>query len=117
MYEASEEQALANLKNSQANLRIQKLNLEWCRVLSPIDGQVSRYYLTVGNLVVQDQTVLTSIVSLDPVYVYFDMDERTVLDVRARSTKARSRRGSAKKAGSPCFSACPASAAFHTKGN
>ena len=40
---------------------------------------VSRYYLTVGNLVNQDQTLLTTIVSLDPMYAYFDMDEPTLL--------------------------------------
>ena len=50
--------------------------------MSPIDGQVSRYYLTLGNLVNQDQTLLTTIVSLDPMYVYFDMDERTLLQIR-----------------------------------
>ena len=45
------------------------------KVISPIDGQVSRYYLTLGNLVTQDQTLLTTVVSLDPMYAYFDVDE------------------------------------------
>jgi multidrug efflux system membrane fusion protein len=58
------------------------LNLDFTKVTSPIDGQVSRYYLTLGNLVSQDSTLLTTIVSLDPMYVYFDMDERTVIRVR-----------------------------------
>ena len=49
---------------------------------SPIDGQVSRYYLTLGNLVTQDQTLLTTVVSLDPMYAYVDVDEPTVLRVR-----------------------------------
>ncbi len=49
---------------------------------SPIDGQVSRYYLTLGNLVTQDQTLLTTVVSLDPIYAYVDVDEPTVLRVR-----------------------------------
>src|SRR5262249_25575923 len=52
------------------------------KVTAPIDGQVSRYYLTVGNLVNQDQTLLTTVVSLDPMYVYFDMDEPTLLRLR-----------------------------------
>jgi multidrug efflux system membrane fusion protein len=43
---------------------------------------VSRYYLTLGNLVNQDQTLLTTVVSLDPMYVYFDMDESTLLQIR-----------------------------------
>ena len=49
---------------------------------SPIDGQISRYYLTPGNLVNQDQTLLTTIVSLDPIYAYFDMDEPTLVRIR-----------------------------------
>src|SRR5262249_11903979 len=52
------------------------------KVTSPIDGQVSRYYLTLGNLVNQDQTLLTTVVSIDPIYAYFDMDERTLIQVR-----------------------------------
>ncbi len=43
---------------------------------------VSRYYLTLGNLVNQDQTLLTTIVSLDPMYAFFDMDEPTLLRIR-----------------------------------
>ena len=43
---------------------------------------MSRYYLTLGNLVTQDQTLLTTVVSLDPMYAYVDVDEPTVLRVR-----------------------------------
>ena len=50
--------------------------------ISPIDGQISRYYLTLGNLVNQDQTLLTTVVSVDPMYVYFEMDEPTLLRTR-----------------------------------
>jgi multidrug efflux system membrane fusion protein len=53
--------------------------------VAPIDGRADRYNLTPGNLVTQDQTVLTTIVSLDPVYAYFDVDERTLLRVRKAS--------------------------------
>src|SRR5262249_55227350 len=49
---------------------------------APIDGIVGRNYCTVGNLVTQDQTLLTTIVSQGPVYAYFDLDERTYLSVR-----------------------------------
>ncbi len=79
---AQMEQAEANLNLAKANRDYAKLQLDWTRVVSPIDGQVSRYYLTLGNLVTQDQTLLTTVVSLDPMYVYFDVDERTVLRVR-----------------------------------
>jgi membrane fusion protein, multidrug efflux system len=79
---ASVEQADAQIKAAQAVLEAYKLNLSFCQVRSPIDGQVSRYYYTLGNLVNQDQTLLTTVVSLDPMYAYFDVDERTVLRVR-----------------------------------
>ncbi len=56
---------------------------------APIDGHVGRYYLTIGNLVNQDQTVLTTVVSLDPMYAYFDMDEPTLLKVRKAINEGR----------------------------
>src|SRR6202007_1358999 len=62
----------------KAGLEVYKLNLSFCKVTSPIGGQVSRYYLTLGNLVNQDQTLLTTVVSLEPVYAYFDVDEPTL---------------------------------------
>ena len=57
------------------------MNLDFTKVVSPIDGQISRYYYTQGNLVNQDQTLLTTIVSLDPMQAYFDMDESTWLQL------------------------------------
>src|SRR6185437_15158739 len=83
-YKANVDLAKASLSAAEANNRTAQLNLGFTRVLSPIDGQVSRYYLTLGNLVTQDQTLLTTIVSLDPIYGYFDVDEGTVLEVRRR---------------------------------
>jgi multidrug efflux system membrane fusion protein len=79
---AAVDEALAQIKAAQAAVEVYQLNLEFTRVTSPIDGQISRYYLTLGNLVNQDQTLLTTVVSLDPMYVYFDMDEPTLLRVR-----------------------------------
>jgi membrane fusion protein, multidrug efflux system len=81
-YKANEEVAEAQVSASQATLQVYQLNRDFCEVTSPIDGKISRYYYTLGNLVTQDQTLLTTIVSLDPMYVYFDIDERTVLRVR-----------------------------------
>jgi multidrug efflux system membrane fusion protein len=79
---AQQQQAQANLGVARANLKSAELNLEWTRVTSPIDGMVSRFYYTLGNLVVQDQTLLTTIVSVDPMYAYFDADENTIIRVR-----------------------------------
>jgi multidrug efflux system membrane fusion protein len=72
-------EAAARVQASQANLVVLKLKLDFCTVTSPIDGRVGRSYLTVGNLVSKDQTVLTTVVSQDPMFVYFDVDERTLL--------------------------------------
>ena len=79
---AAVDEADAAVKAFQASLEVYKLNLSFTKVISPIDGQVSRYYLTLGNLVTQDQTLLTTVVSLDPIYVYFDIDEGTMIRVR-----------------------------------
>jgi multidrug efflux system membrane fusion protein len=79
---AAVDEAKASVRASEASLSLYKLNLTYTRVTSPIDGQVSRYYLTEGNIVNQDTTVLTSVVSLDPIYAYCEVDEPTVLRVR-----------------------------------
>jgi multidrug efflux system membrane fusion protein len=79
---AAVDEAIAQIQAAKASVEVYKLNLEFCSVTSPIDGQISRYYLTLGNLVNQDQTLLTTVVSLDPMYVYFDVDEPTLLRVR-----------------------------------
>ncbi len=64
---AAVEQAEAQVKAAQAAMQPRRLDLDFCKVTSPIDGQAGRYYLTVGNLVTKDQTVLTTVVSLDPI--------------------------------------------------
>src|SRR5439155_1700092 len=79
----------AQLKAYQSSLEVYRLNLDFTRVTSPIDGRVSRYYLTLGNLVNQDQTLLTTVVSQDPMYVYFDTDEPTLLRIRRAVSEGR----------------------------
>ena len=59
-----------------------KLDLDFTRVTAPISGRLSRRMVDPGNLVKADETALTTIVSLDPMYVYFDIDERTMLKLR-----------------------------------
>jgi RND family efflux transporter MFP subunit len=85
-YEADYREATANLDVARANRDLAALNLEYSRIVAPVSGRVSRYVATVGNLIQSgDQnggTLLTTIVSVDPMYVYFDVDERTVLRVR-----------------------------------
>ena len=70
------------IKSAEASIAAAKLNLNYTDVQAPIAGRTGRNLLTIGNLVVQDQTVLTTIVSEDPIYAYFDIDERTMLRVQ-----------------------------------
>src|SRR5579884_2908608 len=79
---AAVDEAAARVKSARASTEVYKLNLAFTKVTSPINGMVSRYYYTVGNLVNQDQTLLTTVVSLDPLYAYFEMDETTILRIR-----------------------------------
>lgn len=73
------EQAKARLRSTSAALEIAKLNLSYTKVTAPITGRVSRALITAGNLVNAGQTELTSIVSANKVYAYFDADEQTYL--------------------------------------
>ena len=56
-----------------------QLNLEWTEVRAPIAGRIGRKLISEGNLVNANTTLLTTIVSLDPIYFYFDIDERSFL--------------------------------------
>ena len=70
----------ANVRAAQASLEAARLNLAYTRVLSPIDGRVSKAEVTTGNLV-DGAVVLTSVVSNNPIYATFDGDEDTYLRV------------------------------------
>ena len=80
-------QTSADMHAAEAALATAKLNLDFTEVRSPIAGRVSRALLTLGNLVQADQTVLTSVVSQDPVYVYFQPDEQSFLRYRELARK------------------------------
>ena len=75
------DEAVARVDAAQRSMELYRLNYEFTKVVSPIDGQSSRYYMTLGNLVNQDQTLLTTVVSVDPMYVYFEVDEPTLLTI------------------------------------
>ncbi len=81
-YIAAESEAEASKEAALANAEAAKLNVEFTRLNSPIQGEASRNLLTIGNLVTQDQTLLTTVVSQDPMFAYFDVDEFTVLRVQ-----------------------------------
>jgi RND family efflux transporter MFP subunit len=81
-------QATANIAAEQAALDTARLNLEFTRVTSPIDGRVSRAIVTAGNYVTAGETTLTSVVSLDPIYVSFDGDEQRYLHFQQKAIGA-----------------------------
>ena len=73
------EAAEANLAAAQAAVESAALDLSFTQVRSPISGLVSRAEITAGNLVSAGQTLLTTVVSVDPIYVAFDGDEQVYL--------------------------------------
>ncbi len=84
-------EAAAAVKTAQAALRLAELNLQWTKVRAPCDGRVSKQLIDPGNMVQADVTPLTTIVTLDPIYAYFDVDERTLLELRRMVIAKRGR--------------------------
>jgi RND family efflux transporter MFP subunit len=79
---ADQRQAEEAVKAGRAAVEAAQLNVEFTQVKAPISGRISREFVTVGNLInggTADSTLLTRIVSLDPIYCYFDVDERSYL--------------------------------------
>jgi multidrug efflux system membrane fusion protein len=81
-------QSTARVHEAEAAVATAELNLSFTEVRSPIDGRTSRAQLTRGNLAQADQTVLTTVVSQDPIYVYFDCDEQSYLRFQERAHRA-----------------------------
>jgi len=76
------DQADASLLGAKASLTQVELDLSYTEVRSPISGMVSRRLVDVGNLVGSgENTLLTTVVKIDPIYAYFDVSERIVLEV------------------------------------
>jgi multidrug efflux system membrane fusion protein len=75
---SAETEASGDVGSLNAQLHAARLNLEYSHVRSPIDGHVSRALITSGNLV-SSTNLLTTVVSDDPIYAYFDTDEATYL--------------------------------------
>lgn len=76
---AGSEQAGANVQAAEAAVEAAALNLTFTRVRAPISGLVSRAAITAGNLVTSGETLLTTVVSVDPIYVEFEGDEQVFL--------------------------------------
>jgi RND family efflux transporter MFP subunit len=78
---AERDKAIASVGAYEAARDKAKLYLDYTRVTAPVTGRVSRRYVDPGNLVNADNTMLTTIVTENPMYAYFDVDERTYLDL------------------------------------
>lgn len=78
--------AKAAVQAAEAALATAELNLEYTTMIAPISGRIGRSMVTEGNLVQPSHqangTLLATLVSVDPIYVYFDVDERTIQHVR-----------------------------------
>ncbi len=74
-YLAQQAENVGALKAAQAQVQTADLNLGFTRIMAPHTGRISRTYITVGNLVAADTTLQTTIRSIYPMYVYFNIEE------------------------------------------
>ena len=90
--------AQAQVQGARAALDNARLDFEYTEIRAPVGGRIDRNFISVGNLVSPDDTILTRIVSLDPIYFYFDIDERSFLayarDARSRGLSLQEGSGS-----------------------
>lgn len=86
-------EAIAAIQSAEAAIDQAMLNVGFSKIVAPVDGQVGQALITRGNLVLSDSggadALLTTIVSVDPIYVYFGVNERTLLRFRDRHRAAR----------------------------
>ncbi|UZF90591.1 efflux RND transporter periplasmic adaptor subunit [Bosea sp. NBC_00550] len=76
-------EAQANLRAAEAARRTAQLNLDYTQIRAPIAGRIGRLDVTIGNLIAAGGQVLTSLLSVDPIYAAFNADERSLLDALA----------------------------------
>jgi len=87
---ATNEKARATVKATEAAKNRAKVYLDYTKVTAPWSGRISRRQVDPGNLVTSDNTILTTLVTEDSVYAYFDVNERTYLDLIGTSNGKRS---------------------------
>lgn len=93
--ENANREAIANVKAAEATLQTAKLNLDYTEVRAPVDGRVGKIEMTAGNLVAAGTSspVLTSLVSVNPIYASFDADEEIVLQALNSIADSSGKRG------------------------
>jgi multidrug efflux system membrane fusion protein len=89
---AAVDEAAARVTAAKATADVCKLTLDFTRVTAPFAGRIGRRLIDVGNLVKADDTALATVISLDPVYTYFDMDETTLLRIRRALNEGKIKR-------------------------
>jgi RND family efflux transporter MFP subunit len=105
-YAAAVAEADANLKAAQADANKTGVDLKYTVVTAPISGRIDRAFVTKGTLLTGGTgtgTLLTKIVDEQPMYVYFDVDERSLLRYMHRARASDSAPGSLRESGIPCF--------------
>ncbi len=115
--EATLAQSKAEQAAAKANVEAARLNVEWCHVVAPIAGRISRKYVTPGNLVTGGSgtgTLLTTIQSIDPIYCYAEADERSVLKYQKLAREGK--RISARDSQIPCFAQLSTETGFPHRG-
>jgi multidrug efflux system membrane fusion protein len=88
----AERTSAAAIQSARASFEMAQLNMTYTRVTAPISGRIGRKLITEGNLVNGNQgqaTLLTTIVSLDPIYCYFDADERSIIKYQQLAREGR----------------------------
>lgn len=83
----------AEVKSAAANVEAARLNVDFTKITAPISGRIGRELLTVGNLVKSDDTLLATVTSTDPMYVYVDADEQALLKYRRHAARIKSKTG------------------------
>lgn len=80
--------AQASVEGAQAALDSARLDLTYTRITAPISGRIGRALITQGNLASANQSLLTTLVSVDPLYVYFDSNESSIQGINEQQTRA-----------------------------
>ncbi|HKU96958.1 MAG TPA: efflux RND transporter periplasmic adaptor subunit, partial [Vineibacter sp.] len=93
--------AQADLAGAKASLEQSRLNYEFTEIRAPITGRISRKLVTEGNLINANSTMLTTIVSIDPIYFYFDIDERSYLAYQRLAQQGSNSTGNGGSTGLP----------------
>lgn len=73
------DQRFQEMQTATSQLNDAKLNLEFTQVTAPVSGKISHYFVSVGNLVTMNDTILTRIVSFDPIHFYFETSQNDLL--------------------------------------